>query len=259
MTIFCSSCIGRDFAICAPALDRAEIEFDRIRLGTRFVKPRQIVRHEGQEIGEIMTLSSGWAFNYRHTYDSRRQILSFLLPGDVVGLTDVYIGHTGPAVETLTDAEFCVFPLDFVRTFSECHPLSASRIARALVQKHNNLEHRLVSLGKLSASERIARMILELHIRLHARRLADGDSMPFPLSQAHIGDTVGLTPMHVHRVLKALKDKKLIGLEHRRLEIKDRAGLMSIAKYRNDDLHQLLNIETVLGPRPRGEPSPVQI
>jgi CRP/FNR family transcriptional regulator len=242
MTVLCSICPGQDFALCAPAQNQAGMELHSIRGSTRFVKPRQIVRHERQENGELVTLSSGWAFCYRHTCDGRRQILSFLLPGDVVGLTDLYLGHAEPAVQTLTDAKFCVFQLDSVRAFSAGHPLCADRIGRALVQRLGFLERRLISIGKLSASERIAQLILELHTRLRARRLTDSDSMPFPLSQAHIGDALGLTPMHVHRVLKALKDKKLIGLEHRRLEIKDRPGLVSLAKYRNNDLDQLLNI-----------------
>lgn len=239
MTALCAGCPGRDFAICAPIPGLVDDGFDRIRQGKRFVEARRVVWQEGQDTGEFLTLSSGWAYRYRLTSDGRRQIIAFLIPGNAIGLRALVFQGDEPSVKTLTDAEFCVFQREVVQDFVRRHPVGTARTLRAMAQIVGSLERRLVSLGKHSASERVARLILELHMRLDSRGLTDGDSMPFPLSQEHIGDAVGLTTLHVHRVLKALKEKKIIGLEDRRLEIRDRQALLSAGAYREDDLDQL--------------------
>lgn len=177
---------------------------------------------------ECFTVMNGWAFRYRVTSGGRRQILAFLLPGDPLGFPQT--AQSAPtAVRAITDLQLCTFPRRLVADYARSSPDRLSLFETVVAREYGFFEDRLVDLGRRSATERIASLILGLKVRLSARGLALDDSMPFPLRQEHIADALGLTQVHVSRILKRLRGDGLIRIERRELTILDPERLLRAA------------------------------
>ena len=115
------------------------------------------------------------------------------------------------------------------------------RISAALwwssLQEEAMLRERVVSLGRRDARGRVAYLLCELLWRHAAVGLTDGDVFRLPLTQTELGDTLGLTPVHVNRVLREFRERRLISMQHRMLELLDVNGLQAIAGFNKDYLH----------------------
>lgn len=187
----------------------------------RRIAPRRDLVTEGREITEPMLLVEGWAARVRLLPDGRRQFLSFLLPGDVIGLS----GQSRPlalsTVVALTETVCCPAP-----SAQELPGLAeAYAIARALDESH--LLHQIVRLGRLNAQDRIADLMLELHERLSLAGLADSNGFAFPLTQEVLADALGLTSVHVNRMLQALRRSGDLESRNGYIAIPDPQALMS--------------------------------
>lgn len=165
----------------------------------RRVAQRRELISEGREIAEPLLLIAGWAARVRLLSDGRRQFLSFLLPGDLVGMSGQSRPLAVSTVVALTDVVCCPAPpADGLPGLTEAYAVS-----RALEEGH--LLHQIVRLGRLNAQDRIADLMLELHGRLTLAGLADRNGFAFPLTQEVLADALGLTSVHVNRMLQALR------------------------------------------------------
>ena len=99
------------------------------------------------------------------------------------------------------------------------------------------LRERIVSLGRRDARGRIAYLLCELLWRHAAMGLAEGEMFRLPLTQTELGDALGLTPVHVNRVLKEFREHRLIAMERRLLRVLDPEGLQHIAAFDKAYLH----------------------
>lgn len=160
------------------------------------IKARQELLHEGQEIGHSLLLTRGWAARTRCLEDGRRQIINFVLPGDLVGFTGLGRPLASSTVIALTDCALTVAPEPSV-----CPSLAnAYAVSRALDEAH--LLGQITRLGRLSAHERIQDLLLELLERLELAGLARDGRYAIPLTQEMLADALGLTPVHVNRMLQ---------------------------------------------------------
>jgi CRP-like cAMP-binding protein len=166
----------------------------------RRLRSRRELFSEGIEIAEPLLLTSGWAARLRLLADGRRQFLSFLLPGDLIGMCR----HARPlAVSTviaLTDVTFCPAP----EAESGSGLAEALAVSQALDEAYL-LQH-IVRLGRLNAHDRIIDLMLEFRERLAlAGLLEDGNRFAFPLTQEMLADALGLTSVHINRMLQTLR------------------------------------------------------
>ena len=152
---------------------------------------------EGKSIREPLLLVSGWAARVRQFADGRRQFLSFLFPGDLIGMCR----HPEPiAVSTiiaLTAASVCPAPLDerlLGRAYSVSHAVEEAYL----------LDH-IARLGRLNAQERIISLLLEIYERLTLNGLANDGVIDIPLTQETLGDALGLTSVHINRMIQELR------------------------------------------------------
>ena len=99
------------------------------------------------------------------------------------------------------------------------------------------LRERIVSLGRRDARGRIAYLLCELLWRHAAVGLNNGDTIRLPLTQVELADTLGLTPVHVNRILKEFRQQGLIAVEHKRLSLLDMSGLQKMADFNQDYLN----------------------
>lgn len=159
-------------------------------------------------------IATGWVGLAHQMKDGGRQIVQLLLPGDVVGLGPQpmpgLVAFALTSVATLPLPEIHNAPAD------DRTGLAARRDAFLAEQCFLHLNH-IVRLGRSSAYCRVANLLAELHWRLAQRGLATSSSFVLALTQEHIGDTLGLSYVHVNRTLQQLRREKLIWHEPGRI------------------------------------------
>jgi CRP-like cAMP-binding protein len=126
--------------------------------------------HEGQTDAPLYTLLQGWAFRYKTLSDGRRQILSFLLAGDFIGVQQKMGDAAAHGVETLTDALFCVFQRDALWELHRRSPMMGFNVTWLTAHEESMVDDTLLSVGRRSAEERIASMLILLFKRAGACR-----------------------------------------------------------------------------------------
>jgi CRP-like cAMP-binding protein len=189
---------------------------------------------EGQSLDFPRLLMSGWACRLRMLPDGRRQIFEFILPGDLYGLclrpqavalttaialTPVMIADAtglGAAITRQSDA--------FPGLTAACH------IAASLEEAY--LLNQLMRVGRQTAYERTAHLLLELHERLGIVGLADETSVPVPLTQEILADALGLSVVHLNRILQQLRRNQLIEFKSGYVRLLQPRQLAEIADFR---------------------------
>lgn len=203
----CPSCpIGGDgFCRNLPALELAFLH-----TAPRMVPAGQDLFVQGEACGEVFSILEGWAFLYELLEDGRRQILHFALPGDLLGFQpDTRALPFG--AQAINDVALCVIPRARLIEVARQHSEVAFRLACIFSHDEALAYDRLTSLGRKTAEERMATLLLELFYRLRRRApQAKGDVIRLPLTQTHIADALGLTPVHTNRTLGLLRQKGVI-------------------------------------------------
>jgi CRP-like cAMP-binding protein len=200
------------------------------------VPMRPVRRHreiitEGRKYAEIYVLLEGIAIRYRVSHDGRRQVLNIVLPGDFIGFPACFFENALFSIVALTDTQVSAVPLSRLLTLFERHRrLAAMLLWQFSCEAAMYAEH-LIDLGRRSAVERVAHFLLELLIRLQAIGLAEARSYSLPLTQAVMGDLLGLSVAHVNRSLRQLRDDGLVSIDGRSVAIKDFEGLAAIADF----------------------------
>ena len=192
---------------------------------------------EGQIDGPLYTLFDGWAFRYKTLSDGRRQILNFLLAGDFIGVQQNMAEDASAAhgVDTLTDATFCVFPRSALWDMHRQMPELGFHVTWLTAHEESVVDDNLLSIGRRSAQERVATLMILLYKRAAALQGDAGvDGVAFPLKQQHIADALGLSLVHTHRTLRALERRGLHRLANGRLYLRDVAALERMAELYGD-------------------------
>jgi len=181
----------------------------------------------------VPIICSGWALSAVMLADGSRQILSFLLPGDVVSPCLMFEPKPTCFVEAITTVTYRAFDRAGLWQLVAANPSAMEAMARVWTQQRRRAEELIVDLGRRSAAERIARLILGLVERLQERGLTSGPlEIDFPLRQHHIADATGLTPVHVSKLLSEFRRRELIRLSERSLAILDPAAFRAAANMR---------------------------
>lgn len=182
---------------------------------TRRIRRRRELIAEGEEFTATHLIVSGWAARVRMLEDGRRQIINFLLPGDLIG----HHGQERPvapsAVVAITEFDSCPAPSAAVS------PTLARAYARSKALEEAYLLAQVTRLGRLSAHERIADLLLELIERLELVGLAANGRFSLPITQEALADTLGLTPVHVNRMLQDLRREGLVDWKTREMHLPD--------------------------------------
>lgn len=187
----------------------------------------------GKRIRTIRVIEDGWAYRYKLLSNGRRQIINFVLPGDIIGLNEYFFGERDYSVTTLTAVKAAsLAPRSLVEMFS-VHPKLAVAMAWSIARYESMLAEHIVRLGRRNAYERIAHILLELHNRLQAVGLAGENSYKTPLTQEILADTLGLSIVHVNRTLGRLKRRGLVSINEGRVVLMDAEALASVAEFDN--------------------------
>lgn len=227
----CSQCVVRNRAICAGLLpDELEVLG---RLGRKqLVQRGQTVVWEGDESLIVANVIEGVLKVSMSMSDGREQIVGVVFPSDFIGRP---FGKASPySVTALTDAELCIFTRSAFDIFAREHPELEHKLLRRTLEELDRAREWMLLLGKKSASERIATLLLEMSTRLGEQGChTDSGALnrfDLPLDRQQIGDLLGLTIETVSRQMTKLKSAGLIDLPDRKhVIINDRSRLSDLA------------------------------
>jgi CRP-like cAMP-binding protein len=191
--------------------------------------------HEGQVDAPLFTLLNGWAFRFKTLSDGRRQILNFLLAGDFIGVQQKMGDGAAHGVVTLTDAVFCVFQRDALWAMHREQPSMGFNVTWLTAHEESVVDETLLSVGRRSAEERIATLLVLLYKRAAALQADKGaGGVPFPLTQQHVADALGLSLVHTNKTLRKLERRGLHALVDGRLHLRDVKAMVRLADVYGD-------------------------
>jgi len=179
----------------------------------------------------LYTVLAGWAFRYKMLPDGRRQILNFALPGDFLGLQTSVFERMGHSAEALTDMVLCIFPREKLWELFSNHPSLAFDLTWLAAREERILDEHLLSVGRRSALERMAYLLLHLFRRAEDLGLTDGDSLEFPFFQQHLADMLGMSLVHANNTLRRLTSAKVVYWKKKMFRLRDRDRLAEIVGY----------------------------
>lgn len=197
----------------------------------------EIIR-AGEDCPEIYTLYSGWAFRFKMLPDGRRQILNFLLPGDLVGLQAAMFDAAQHGIEALTEVQLCLLPRRKVWGLFGEMPGLAFDVAWLGSREEGHVDENLTSAGRRTATERTAALIVMLYRRAKALGLVVEDTFLFPLTQQHIADALGLSLVHTNKTLARLRKMGMFARMNGSLTLANPRVLEKIGQYFDEEIPQ---------------------
>ena len=208
---------------------RSEHDAPLLSSAEHTIPANTIICHPTTWYDVVPVISSGWAMSSMMLPNGRQQILSFLLPGEIVSTALVFGPTAGRLVQAITKVTYRTFNRSELKAALSKHPELFEKFSKVWVNERSEADQLAMDLGRRSADERLARLILKLMKRLSKRDMMQGQTFEFPLRQHQIADATGLTPVHVSRVLTIFRRKGLIEIDGRMLTIRDENGLHRIA------------------------------
>jgi len=194
----------------------------------RSSKDAQLIRAR-DPASPLLTLISGWAFRYSLLPNGKRQILSLALPGDTIGLDTLLTGAPVYPVQSATAVVYCVMRQDQACELLREADWFREQALNALARDRIQAEAALTRIGQCTAEERVAAVLLDLYKDLSKRGLAASNTFPLELTQQHLADWLGLTVVHLNRVLGRFKSRRLISMDRNQITLLDPAALACLS------------------------------
>lgn len=207
------------------------------RSNIRSIPARRDIVREGEHPEFLNLILDGWAIRHKMLEDGRRQILAFLIPGDLCDL-NVFIlkemDHSIGAVTPVTLAQIQRETLeDLERKRPRLHhALTWDMLVQVAIQREWT-----INLGQRSAIERVSHLICELFTRLDAVGLCIDGSCHIPITQTDVSEATGITPVHVNRTMQELRSEGLIEWKGREVHVPDMDALKRLAMFNDNYLH----------------------
>lgn len=196
------------------------------------VHARKEIYREGRN-GEFMfTVYHGWFAVYKTLGNGKRQILRIALPGDMLGFQGNMNAPMEHSASSLTDAVLCAFSRSEMPDLLRKNLSVSKRLSELNARDMNICQNRMLTIGQQPALERVAFFCAELFCRIKSiYNEHEKNEIHFPLSQEDIGDATGLTKIHVNRTLKALREKGLMEISSRQLQVYDLDALCKLGSF----------------------------
>lgn len=208
------------------AFSKEQLTFiERFKIGELVLGADTNLLLEGAHSPHLYTILNGWVFRHKSLSDGRRQVLNFAMPGDFVGLQMSILGEMEHSVTALSDVTLCVFDRQRLWELFEGYPELSFALTWLAAREEQVLDGHLLTVGRRSARERLAYLLLGLYQRAEQVGLASDLTMKTPFTQTHLADALGLTPVHVSRTLKRLEKEGLLAWNRPILRILDKPGL----------------------------------
>jgi CRP-like cAMP-binding protein len=205
----------RKLAIHAPLSEQDRGAVQDLPHCVLFFDPGSYIVRDGNVSDQCVVLLSGFAFRHKVTSEGHRQIVSLLIPGEIVNLQQLYLNVADHGVQTLTRCKVATISKAAVRTLaSDRAAIGDALIASTMVDASIYREW-MMNIGRRDARTRIAHLLCEFAARLDVQGIAPGQPYALPMTQEQLGDALGLTAVHVNRTLRGLINDGLVAQNRR--------------------------------------------
>jgi CRP-like cAMP-binding protein len=188
------------------------------------------ILNQGESSGSLYTVLTGMAVRSIMMEDGRRQVISFVFPGDLIGLQSGLMGEARHTVTAVTQMTLCTFPRNRVWDLFQSQPARAYDMTWIAAVEEHFLGETVATLGQRDATQRVAWALVRIWRRLVAVRMQSDGAVPFPFRQHDLADALGLSVVHTNRVIVALRREGLAEITGRRLLMHDHARLSQVAR-----------------------------
>ena len=204
----------------------------------RKVAARRDLIREGDRPGPVFVMLEGWACRYKVLPSGTRQVLAFLMPGDCCDLHVGLLAEMDHSIQTITPALVAMVDHEQMESIMDRHRGVAKAMYASQLIDEGTMRAWITSMGRRASIERIAHLMCELYLRARNIGLVSEAGLRLPLSQLLLADSLGMTPVHLNRVLKELRLGGAMTLERGSLVIVDPAKLVQIAGFDENYLHR---------------------
>ncbi len=215
--------------------DRAKLR--QIVSTSRQVPGRVTLIREGEEPRGSHLVLEGIACRYKMLPDGSRQILAYLLPGDICNSDVQILDAMDHCIATISECSVADISSDMINDLTQNYPNISRALHWSALADESTLREWLVSMGRRNAIDQLAHLFCELLVRLRAIAMTSEDSYELPLTQEELGDALGLSVVHVNRILHTLREEGLISFKGKLLTILDLERLKQRAGFNPDYLH----------------------
>lgn len=204
---------------------------ERLEERERPVRRGAAIQRENDRVGDLFILRKGVMMSSMLLDDGSRQILRFLFPGDMIGLSSLAYREAPETLTALSDSVVCPFERAMLSEVIGVHPrLGALMMVYGQIER-TALTDRLAALGRTSAKARVAAVLIDMRNRLRMMDKSIGDTFTLGLTQEEIGDATGLTAVHVNRMLRQIEEEGLIARSNGHVTFINERALIRAANY----------------------------
>lgn len=199
----------------------------------RAFRKRELVRREGEEIELLYVVKRGWFYGHSLMPSGKRQVHRLFLPGDLIGTQEVVSDTANYDISAASAGILCPFEKGALKTVFATSPRLTALLYSIEALDQVSQDDRLRAVSRMDAEGRLAFFFLQVANRLRIAGELNGNSFRMELSQELIGDTLGLTGIHVNRTLRQLSERGLIAMTNSYLTLRDEAGLEKLCGFTN--------------------------
>ena len=234
----------------APLSDGEIAVLEQATARPRNYAAKQDMIREGDRPGPVFVVLEGWACRYKILPNGTRQIMAFLMPGDACDLHIGMLAEMDHSLQAITPAKVALIPGDYMATILDDYPRIANVMYKSQLIDEGTLRAWIVSMGRRSSIERVAHLMCELYLRSVVVNGAPAGEASLPISQVIFVDALGMTPVHINRILRELREAGAMSFSRGNLRVLDPVKLVQIAGFDENYLHrrriqQLVRLQSV--------------
>jgi CRP-like cAMP-binding protein len=201
------------------------------------IKDHQDIVREGDRPSRSCLILSGFTATYKITAGGKRQIVSFAVAGDIPDLQSLHLKTLDISIGTITQCRMGFITHDDLRNLCTRFPRIAAAFWRETLIEGAIYREWVTNVGQREAYSRMAHVLCELLVRLRAVGLAEDHACELPITQGEFADAIGITAVHVNRVLQQMRTDGLIELKGDWLNIPDWEKLKKVGEFDLTYLH----------------------
>jgi CRP-like cAMP-binding protein len=193
---------------------------------------------EGDRPTDCCLIIEGFCVRAKTTVSGQRQILSIHIAGDIPDLQSLHLHRMDHDLITLIPSTLGFISHASMRALTRARPNIAEALWRDTLIDAAIFREWIVNVGQRPATSRLAHVVLELRERLAVIGRAGGDTFEMPLTQEQVGEALGITPVHANRVIKQLRDERIVDFSRGRVTVLDQTKLEELGQFDDLYLHQ---------------------
>lgn len=213
---------------------------------TQFIDGHKVFLDQGEAHKKCFIVTQGWAYRYSDLSNGTRQVINFYLPGDIISPFALVIPKVSYSIASITRLQVCVFEPEFLIELFSTQPKLGLLYGCILGREDSAIAEQIVRIGRRSAYQRTAHLLLELFHRLKIIGETEHKTFTLPVTQHLLADTLGLSIVHMNRTLHRLRIDNHISIQSNEVSLVNIDKLKQIAEYENYYWEQIKRLSVII-------------